>query len=70
MGGPIESLTLDTLERPNDAEESSLSQILVEVQSVPPRYYLTRKACRGYVTRQRKHGFNVPTMLQMALDDD
>ena len=38
-----ESLMLNTLEYPNEGEESSLSQILME--EVPEKYYLSKKAC-------------------------
>lgn len=50
MGGPTESLTLSTSESPSSAVESSLSDIL-EDGDIPPRFYLSARACQGYLRR-------------------
>ena len=49
------SLTLNFSERPNDAVESSLSDIL-ETGDIPQRYYLSAKACTGILRRDGKRG--------------
>ena len=66
MGGPTESWTLSTLEWPNDAAVCSLSQTL-EAGSVPQRFYLSAKACRGILRRAEKRGKALPAPLALAL---
>ena len=52
-------------EYPNDAEESSLSEVLLtEVES---RYSLSKKACEGILRRANRRGKVLPTALQEAL---
>ncbi len=41
-----------------------LSQILLEV--VPRRYYLSRRACRGILTRSKRRGKPLPPQLELA----
>lgn len=57
--------TLNTSECPSDAAESSLSQILLD--SVPSKYYLSRKSCRGILRRAAKRGKALPKKLKLAL---
>ena len=50
---------------PNDARESSLSQIL---QDAPPiKYYLSPKACLGILRRASERGKALPPKLERAL---
>ena len=57
---------LNTGESPSAAAESSLSQILQD--SVPPKYYLSRNACRGILRRAAKRGKALPGKLKQALE--
>ena len=57
--------TLNTSECPKDAVESSLSAILQD--SVPSKYYLTRKACLGILRRAREREKDLPEQLELAL---
>ena len=57
--------TLNTSECPRDAVESSLSLILED--TVPSKYYLTRKACLGILRRARERGKPLPPQLEAAL---
>lgn len=57
--------TLNTSECPKDAVESSLSAILQD--SVPSKYYLTRKACLGILRRAREREKDLPPQLELAL---
>jgi len=73
MGGPTESLTLSTSEWtgtsvpfPSDDDVCSLSDIL-ETGTVPQRYYLSAKACRGILRRAVKRGKELPAALEAAL---
>lgn len=67
MGGPTESWTLNTLERPKHAAACSLSQIL-EVGNVPARYYLSAKASQGIIRRASKRGKKLPPLLRQVLE--
>jgi hypothetical protein len=58
--------TLNTGEYPNAVAESSLSQILQD--SVPEKYYLSPKACRGILRRASSRGKELPEVLQLALE--
>ena len=56
---------LNTGVSPNDARESSLSQIL---QDAPPiKYYLSPKACLGILRRASERGKALPLKLERAL---
>lgn len=57
--------TLNTSECPKDAVESSLSAILQD--SVPSKYYLTRKACLGILRRAEEREKDLPEQLKLAL---
>jgi hypothetical protein len=66
MGSPTECWTLNTLESPSVAVESSLSHIL-ETGELPPRFYLSAKACAGILKRATRRGKALPPMLEQAL---
>tara|TARA_A100001515_G_scaffold142420_1_gene141193 strand:- start:338 stop:841 length:504 start_codon:yes stop_codon:yes gene_type:complete len=65
--GNTEYLTLNILESPNAAVESSLSDILET--DVSPKYYLSAKACRGILRRAEKRGKDLPESLEIALQE-
>jgi hypothetical protein len=50
MGGPTEFWTLSTSESRSGAVASSLLDIL-EIGDVPERFFLSEKACRGFLRR-------------------
>ncbi|MEP1521991.1 hypothetical protein [Ascidiaceihabitans sp.] len=58
--------TLNTSEWPNDADVCSLSSIL-EVGSIPQRFYLSAKACAGILRRAEKRRKSLPQALRQAL---
>jgi hypothetical protein len=66
MGGPTESWTLNGSEWPSAAVVCSLSDIL-EIGSVPPRFFLSAKACSGILRRAGKRGKALPLALEAAL---
>ena len=57
--------TLNTSECPKDVVESTLWQILLD--TVPSRYWLSRKACRGMLRRADCRGKLLPKLLEIAL---
>ena len=57
--------TLNTSECPKDVVESSLWQILLD--TVPSRYWLSQKACRGMLRRADCRGKLLPKLLEIAL---
>ena len=67
MGSPTGFLTLNTTEWPKDAVECSLSDVL-ETGAVPPRFYLSARACRGILRRAEKRGKALPPSLRQALE--
>ena len=68
MGSPIEFLTLNTSEFPNEGEESLLSGVLMEIGEVPQQFYLTKKACAGILRRANRRGKVLPSSLKQALE--
>ena len=50
---------------PNEARESTLSQILMA--DVPQKYYLSQKACLGILRRASERGKKLPEVLDLAL---
>ena len=58
-------LTLSISEWPNDAVVCSLSEVLE--MDVPPKYFLSPKACRGILRRAEKRGRKLPEALCKAL---
>ena len=67
MGGPTGFVTLSGGEFPKDAAVCSLSDILEDARSVPPKYFLSAKACRGILRRAEKRGKELPPALRQAL---
>ena len=57
---------LNTSAWPNDARVSSLSQVL-ETASIPPRFFLSAKACTGILRRAEARGKTLPATLDQAL---
>ena len=66
MGSPTEFSTLNGSEWPRDAAVCSLSDTL-ETGSVPPRFFLSPKACAGILRRAEKRGKALPPPLRDAL---
>lgn len=67
MGWPGGFLTLETLEYPNIAVGSSLSDV-VEVYGVPPKFYLSPEACIGVLRRiPRRSSGRIEGVLRLAL---
>jgi hypothetical protein len=58
--------TLNISAWPNDASVCSLSRIL-ETGPIPPKYYLSPKACAGILRRAEKRGKELPPLLKQAL---
>jgi hypothetical protein len=54
-------------EWPNDAAVCSLSQVL-ETGLIPPRFFLSERACAGILRRAEKRGKRLPEQLQRALE--
>src|SRR5690606_26723586 len=63
---PGESSTLNISEWPNDAAACSLSQILEA--TVPPKFYLSAKACQGILRRAERRRKALPEVLRVALE--
>lgn len=59
--------TLNTSDWPNDASVCSLSSVLQDHSEIPPRFYLSHKACTGILRRADNRGKGLPTMLLEAL---
>src|SRR3546814_5203248 len=67
MGGPTESLTLSLPEYHSAAGVCSLSALL-ETGDLPPKYFLSQKACRGILRRAEKRGKELPGQLRRTLE--
>ncbi|MDT4859637.1 hypothetical protein FQZ97_941550 [compost metagenome] len=52
---------------PNDAAVCSLSQVL-ELDSIPARYFLSPKACAGILRRAEARDKSLPAQLLRALE--
>lgn len=65
MASPIGYLTLGISEFPNAAVECSLSAVLE--MDVPPKYFLSAKACRGILRRAERRGKELPEILKRVL---
>lgn len=65
MALPGGFLTLSISVWPKDAAVCSLSAILE--MDVPPRFYLSPRACRGILRRAEKRGKELPEVLHQAL---
>ena len=71
MGSPTECLTLNTLEgqeQCHNGEGESLLLDVLEVGNIPPRFYLSHRACLGILRRAEKRGKSLPRSLQVALE--
>ena len=66
ISAPGGCLTLSTSEFHSGAVACSLSEIL-EVGSVPQRFYLSGRACSGIIRRAEKRGKSLPPSLHAAL---
>lgn len=60
-----DSLTLNTGECPREENVSLLSWILQV--NAPEKYYLSKRACQGILTRASKRGKKLPDLLETAL---
>jgi len=49
------------------ADAASLSSVLVTPASIPPKYYLSSKACQGILRRAERRNKPLPPMLEQAL---
>ena len=67
MAFPGGYLTLKTSDSPKDGKECLLSEVLET--DVPPKYYLSAKACSGILRRAEKRGKELPEKLAQALKD-
>ena len=56
----------NTSEWPNDAAVCLLSQVL-ETVSIPPKFFLSSRACEGILRRAEKRGKTLPAVLEQAL---
>ncbi len=65
IGGPTVCLTLNTSDHPSGGVVSSLSDILE--RHVPPKYFLSLKACHGIQVRAARRGKKLPPELHEAL---
>lgn len=65
-GGPIACATLNGGEWPSEGAVCSLSDVL-EISDVPPRYFLSAKACAGILRRAGRRGEKLPPALEHAL---
>jgi hypothetical protein len=61
------SMTLSFGEFPSEERESTLSQILEA--NAPEKYFLSAKACAGFLRRAEKRGKELPQMLKEALEE-
>lgn len=63
---PGASSTPSTGVFPREENASTLSQILMD--KVPPRFYLSPRACQGILRRASEHGRVLPEVLRLALE--
>ena len=68
MAWPGGCLTHNSSEWPSDAAVSSLSDVLEAPQNVPPKYYLSSRACAGILRRAERRGRELPQSLKLALE--
>ena len=52
----------------HSAAAVSLSSVLVPAASIPPKYWLSAKACAGILLRAMKRGKALPDVLALALE--
>jgi len=51
----------------HSADAVSLSSVLEMEASIPPKYYLSSKACQGILRRAERRGKQLPPILEQAL---
>lgn len=66
MGSPTAFSMLNTSECPSEEIACSLWDIL-EIGVLPPRYYLSPKACAGLIRRAEARGKTLPELLRLVL---
>ena len=69
MGGRTGCLTLNTSESPKEGAGSSLSDILITGQTLPQKYYLSRKNMELLLRRAKKRRKKLPERLLQALEN-
>jgi hypothetical protein len=69
IASPGECWTLKTLESPKDADECLLSDVLLEIGEIHPRYYLSSRAAIGILRRAEKRGKKLPDHIFRALQE-
>jgi hypothetical protein len=52
---------------PSDDAVCSLSHVLEDSRDVPPRFFLSQRACAGILRRAERRGKTLPPMLDQAL---
>jgi hypothetical protein len=52
---------------PSDDGVCSLSHVLEDGRAVPPRFYLSQRACEGILRRAERRGKELPPLLLEAL---
>jgi hypothetical protein len=62
-----ESWTPSISEWPNDAVVCSLWQVLEAAEFIPPRFFLSSRACAGILSRAGRRGKKLPPLLDAAL---
>jgi hypothetical protein len=68
MWGPTGFLTANISEWPSDDAGCSCSLAEILEPEVPPKYWLSPKACRGILRRAEKRGRDLPPSLKSALE--
>ncbi len=68
-GGHFWTLNISVLHSADSAYSAcSLGAILEPPERVPPRYWLSPRACRGILSRAERRGKKLPPLLQQALE--
>lgn len=67
IASPGECWTLKTLESHKDADECSLSDVLLEIGEIQAKYYLSPKAAAGIIRRAERREKTIPPILMRAL---
>jgi hypothetical protein len=63
-----ECWTANTLVSPKDVKESSLSDVLQNMESVHPKYCLSKRSAEGILRRARERNKKIPEKLKAALE--
>ena len=59
--------TLNISECHSEGDASFLSDVLEDADTIPPKYYLSQKACAGILRRAEKRGKELPVALESVL---